>query len=316
MDSSEAAGAETFRALHVQSGRARPVEDALVAEGALQILVNGAPYSMTMRTPGDDAVLALGLLFAEGLYASLEQVEAVVETPAASPEGTDAVALTLLPAALRGKSLANRRLASNASCGICGKISADDLETPALCAPVRDGDGGRLDLSLLPALESRMRGAQALFSRTGGCHAAAVFDLEGRLLVLKEDVGRHNAVDKAVGHLLRQGGLDRAAVLFISGRVSYEIVTKAAKAGLRYLLAVSAPSTLAVKMCRDAGITLLGFCRGGKATVYSGAENVRWPKAEAAGDSPEASRTDGAPESASDGAQAAVFAAPLPERTP
>ena len=314
MDSSEAAGAVTFRALHVQSGRARPVEDALVAEGALQILVNGAPYSMTMRTPGDDAFLALGLLFAEGLYTSLEQVEAVTEQPAASPEGTDAVAVSLLPAALQGKSLANRRLASNASCGICGKISADDLESPALCAP--SSVGGRLDLSLLPALESRMRAAQALFSRTGGCHAAAVFDLEGSLLVLKEDVGRHNAVDKAVGHLLRQGGLDRAAVLFISGRVSYEIVTKAAKAGLRFLLAVSAPSTLAVKMCRDAGITLLGFCRGGKATVYSGAESVRWPKAEAAvTDGANVAGPDGANVAGPDGANAAVAAAPLSERT-
>lgn len=272
MDFSKPAGAETFQALHVQAGRSRPVEDALVAEGALQIVVNGAPYSMTMRTPGDDGALALGLLFAEGLYRSLGQVESVAETPAAAPDGTDAVAVTLLPEALSGKSLANRRLASNASCGICGKISADDLESPVPCAPGRDG--GPLDLSLLPVLESRMRAAQALFSRTGGCHAAALFDLSGRLLVLKEDVGRHNAVDKAVGHLLRQGELERAAVLFISGRVSYEIVTKASRAGLRFLLAVSAPSTLAVRMCRDAGIALLGFCRGGKATVYSGAESV------------------------------------------
>lgn len=273
MKVSEAAGMETVPALHVQDGRSRPVEDALVAEGALQILVNGKPYSMTMRTPGDDAALALGLLYAEGLYASLEQVGPVAETPAAAPGDADAVALSILPEALRGKSLDNRRLASNASCGVCGKISADDLEAPVLCA-ASPGDA-MLDIALLPALESRMRAGQALFGKTGGCHAAALFDLAGNLLVLKEDVGRHNAVDKAVGHLLREGRLADAAVLFISGRVSYEIVTKAARAGLRFLLAVSAPSTLAVELCRKSGLTLLAFCRGGKATIYCGAERVR-----------------------------------------
>jgi FdhD protein len=161
-----------------------------------------------------------------------------------------------------------------------------------------------------------MRGAQALFSRTGGCHAAALFDLSGRLLVLKEDVGRHNAVDKAVGHLLRLGELERAAVLFISGRVSYEIVTKASRAGLRFLLAVSAPSTLAVRMCRDAGIALLGFCRGGKATVYSGAESVRWP-GDAAGGPPEDIAAIAAIKAIeAGGAPAAVPTAPLPRNAP
>lgn len=275
-------GAEAVQALHVQNGRARRVEDLLVAEGALQILVNGAPYSMTMRTPGDDASLALGLLYGEGMFASMDEVTAFAETPAPAtgdvpgPDAglppPDSVGITLLPAALRGKTLDNRRLASNASCGICGKISAEDMETPALC--VSDRASGRFDPALLPALETRMRAAQALFSRTGGSHAAALFDLEGVLLALKEDVGRHNAVDKAVGQLLRQGALNRASLLFISGRVSYEIVTKTAKAGIPFLLAVSAPSTLAVKSCRDAGITLLAFCRGGKATVYSHPERV------------------------------------------
>jgi FdhD protein len=119
-----------------------------------------------------------------------------------------------------------------------------------------------------------MRSAQDLFNRTGGSHAASVFDAQGNLLVTREDVGRHNAVDKAIGHLLREGAWDRAAILFISGRVSYEIVSKAAKANLAFLLAVSAPSTLAVKLCREAGITLVAFCRGGRATVYTHPERV------------------------------------------
>jgi FdhD protein len=183
----------------------------------------------------------------------------------------------LASAGLEGKNLANRRLASNASCGVCGKISADDLQLPGSREPGTSGCEAdpadypeyRLDPALLPALEGRMRSAQALFTRTGGCHAAALFDRQGRLLVLKEDVGRHNAVDKAVGSLLEQGRLGLAAILFISGRVSFEIVTKASRAGIPFLVAVSAPSTLAVRMCREAGITLIAFCRGDKATVYT-----------------------------------------------
>lgn len=284
-----AAGSETVPALHVQGNRTKIVQDALVTEGALQIVVDGSPYSMTMRTPGEDAELALGLLFAEGVFTSIAEVSEVLESPAAQAAapggGADTVSLSILPSAsaARGKPLAKRRLTSVSSCGICGLESAEDLAGAALCAGTA---AGTLDITLIPTLEGRMRASQELFSRTGGCHAAAIFDLDGRLLVLKEDVGRHNAVDKAVGFLLRQGALEKAAVLFISGRVSYEIVTKAAKAGLRFLLAVSAPSTLAVTMCQEAGITLVGFCRGGKATVYSCPEAVRFPAGADAGEAP------------------------------
>src|SRR5690606_28688430 len=130
-----------------------------------------------------------------------------------------------------------RRLASSASCGVCGLVSMPSLRVSAPDASVRTD--AKLDLTLLETLEGRMRSAQALFQRTGGCHGAALFDLAGDLLVLREDVGRHNAVDKAVGALLRAGRLDEAALLFTSGRVSYEIVAKAARAGIRFLLAVS-----------------------------------------------------------------------------
>jgi FdhD protein len=276
-DSSPASA--TVQALHLRSGVSRPVVDDLVVEGALQIVLNGAPYSVTMRTPGDDTLLALGLLFTEGLLQDRRDVSACEESAGGGDDKPDTVSIETASAGLKGKNLANRRLASNASCGVCGKISADDLQLPgALDSETSDCEtvpaDHRLDPALLPALEGRMRSAQALFGRTGGCHAAAVFDRQGRLLALKEDVGRHNAVDKAVGHLLRQELLGRASILFISGRVSYEIVTKASRAGIHFLVAVSAPSTLAVRMCREAGITLIAFCRGDKATVYTHPRNV------------------------------------------
>ena len=274
MEKVAATGIGTVRAFHAQAGRFRPVEDALTEEGALQILLDGTPFSMTMRTPGQDTDLALGLLHGEGELASREDAVSIREVPAAGEGGSDVIEIVRRPASPRERKPAERRLLSNASCGICGKVSAEDLEVPALrIAPGREA---KLDLAVLPMLEGRMRSAQDLFGRTGGSHAAAVFDREGNLLVTREDVGRHNAVDKAVGHLLREGALERAALLFISGRVSYEIVSKAARANLAFLLAVSAPSTLAVELCRQAGITLLAFCRGGKATVYSHPERVRW----------------------------------------
>jgi FdhD protein len=272
MEIAAVSGTRSVRALHAQEGRFRTVEDQLAEEGALQIILDGTPFSMTMRTPGHDTDLALGLLHGEGLLASLAGVETFEERPAAEEGCPDAIEIVLKGAARRGPKPAERRLVSNASCGVCGKVSADDLEVPALRPAA--GRDAKLDLGLVPMLEGRMRAAQELFSRTGGSHAASVFDREGNLLVTREDVGRHNAVDKAIGHLLREGALDRAAILFISGRVSYEIVSKAAKANLAFLLAVSAPSTLAVKLCREAGITLLAFCRGGKATIYSHPERV------------------------------------------
>lgn len=261
------------QALHAREGRLRPVQDALAEEGALQILLNGAPYSMTMRTPGQDTDLAVGLLHGEGELVSWDEVETAREVPAAGEGCRDAIEIARKPDVRKERKAVERRLISNASCGVCGKVSAEDLEVQALRG---DRSEARLDLALIPVLEGRMRSAQELFSRTGGSHAAACFAADGSLLVLREDVGRHNAVDKAIGRLLRERALGKAALLFISGRVSYEIVSKAAKANIPFLLAVSAPSTLAVKLCREAGITLLAFCRGGKATVYSHPERVFW----------------------------------------
>ncbi len=284
---------QTTPALKLRGGALKPVSDDLVVEGVLQIRVAGEPYSVTMRTPGDDENLALGLLFAEGVISGMDAVVSCEAGALRSALGSalgpeaalcgevgidsDGGADGCVDIILRSDSAAavphgRRRLASNASCGACGKVSADDLmavqslgerETSAVSVT-----------SMLPWLETQMKEAQSLFRRTGGSHAAAIFDADGGLLALKEDVGRHNAVDKAVGQLLRDGRLDEASMLLISGRVSYEIVAKAAKAGIRVLLAVSAPSSLAVKLCDEAGIALLGFCRGGDATIYTHAEKL------------------------------------------
>ncbi len=256
-------GMENVSARHFAAGLSRPVDDSLVVEGPLQIILDGVPYSVTMRTPGEDPLLAQGLLFTEGLLACASEAAVCVSTDSATG-GTDTVSVTRNEAARARKSVPRRRLASNASCGICGLESAADLTKPA-------GRKHSLSLSpsLLPRLQARMRSRQALFAATGGSHAAALFDIQGELLVLMEDVGRHNAVDKAIGFLFSQNSLSKAAILCISGRVSYEIVTKAARAGIAFLVAVSAPSTLAVEMCREAGITLIAFCRGERATVYS-----------------------------------------------
>lgn len=247
----------------------REVEDALVEEGPLQIVLDGSPYSVTMRTPGDDLLLAQGLLFTEGVLTGRTQVKSA-KVLARIPGKADSVAVERVSAPESPGSGSGRRLISNASCGVCGLADAEDLKKP-----VAREHRLELDMSLLPVLADRMRAGQSLFHATGGCHAAAIFDVSGKLLTLKEDVGRHNAVDKAIGHLFQHGTLPQAAILFVSGRVSYEIVTKASRAGVAFLAAVSAPSSLAVELCAEAGITLIGFCRGEKATVYSHPEAVR-----------------------------------------
>ena len=161
---------------------------------------------------------------------------------------------------------------SSSSCGLCGKTSMDELELEA--SPVRDH--GALNGELVPRLQRLMRSRQAGFDRSGGVHAAAAFTLEGELLAVREDIGRHNAVDKVIGVLLREETLDRAAAMTVSGRVSFEIVSKAARANIQHLIAVSAPSSMAVEMCAAHGMTLIGFCREGRFTTYAHPEAISW----------------------------------------
>lgn len=238
------------------------VVDSLTPERPLQITVNGQAYSVTMQTPGAERYLVRGLLHAEGageggfmVFAQEERGPAtVVEVEIECPD---------LPGGAR-------RLAATSSCGLCGKESLDDVLRDM--APVtRDV---RIDAARLRKIRDAMRAQQSTFAGTGGSHAAAAATVEGEILAVFEDIGRHNAVDKVVGFLLERDLLARADVLAVSGRISFEIVQKCARAGIPVLSAISAPSSLAVECAERWGLTLAGFCRDDRATFYSGLGRV------------------------------------------
>jgi FdhD protein len=258
-----------------EAGRSR--EDVLAIEEPLEIRVGGVPFSVTMRTPGDDFDLVAGFLVSEGVVARADDLEAmrVVTGIARSGEPT----FNIVDAAVTGGGLAVaaarvRNVYTSSSCGVCGLASIDAVTTASAwpILPV----GFAVDDAVLAALPGRLREQQRLFDSTGGVHAAGLFDGEGRLLVLREDVGRHNAVDKVVGWALREGRLPLSeTVLQVSGRASFELVQKARMAGIPVLAAVSAPSSLAAELAEDAGVTLVGFSRGTAFNVYAGAARVR-----------------------------------------
>ncbi len=254
-------------------GQRETVRDALAVERALQISINDSPYTVTMRTPSDDPYLVRGLLYTEGLVPRAD-----AEMTFDCHEGTmfeceNAINVVLSPEELaRDDWASSRSMVSNSSCGVCGTRDIRDLNILTLQPPLRAEVP--LDISRIPAMTEAMRKQQSSFEKTGGCHGAAAFDVEGRVLCVFEDVGRHNAVDKVIGCLMHHRQLSEVHVLHVSGRVSYEIVNKAYVAGISFLLAVSAPSSLAVHLSNERGITLIGFCRDGRATVYSHDENI------------------------------------------
>lgn len=256
--------------LRYVAGQAVETFEALAGEEALQIKINGSPYTITMRTPGQDKALAGGLLLTERVISRREDVIRIAEVPAEGRAHNLVVDVGVKEEVLTGKNLFNRSIASSASCGVCGKTELCDLVTPQQSlVPSR-----KLDIHLIPSLAAQMLEKQSTFESTGGSHAAAAFNMEGNLLSVQEDIGRHNAVDKVIGDLLFQDLLPQADVLFISGRVSYEIAAKCAVASIPFLLAVSAPSSLAVDFCERYGITLIGFCRENRATVYTHQNNI------------------------------------------
>ena len=229
--------------------------DVVAAEEPLEIRIGGAPVAVTMRTPGHDEELALGFCLSEGL---LPRAARLPDDLAANAVEVDAPAFD--PERLR------RSFYTSSSCGVCGKGA---LEAVAVEAPRVESDL-RLPAALVADLPERLRAAQPAFAATGGLHATALFDEHGALLCLREDVGRHNAMDKVLGWAFLDGRLplDRS-VLAVSGRLSFELVQKAAVAGCPLVAAVGAPSSLAVELARDRGVTICGFVRGGKLNVYS-----------------------------------------------
>jgi FdhD protein len=234
------------------------LEDEVAVEEPLEIRVDGRPLAVTMRTPGHDDELALGFLYGEGLIDGVRPAEPTLEANTVEVTGP----LTRDPAA--------RSFYTSSSCGVCGKGAMEEVAVHSEAA----APGPTLARELLAALPDRLR--QPTFERTGGLHATGLFTAEGALVCVREDVGRHNAMDKVVGWALREGHLPlHPRLLCVSGRLSFELVQKAAVAGAPVLVGVGAPTSLAVRLAADRGLTLCGFARDGRVNVYTGPERVR-----------------------------------------
>jgi FdhD protein len=252
------------------SGARAERPDWVAAEVPLEVRVGGRPFTVLMRTPGADEELVRGLFFAEGIVHTPDEIVAIRPvTPRGRARGGDVLDVTLAGgrAAPRGQ----RSLYSNSACGVCGKRTLASLELRG--APLEPGLAvQRRVLGLLPA---RLRAAQTAFAKTGGMHASGLFTPGGELIELREDVGRHNALDKLIGWALTAGRVPLAdALLVVSGRVSYELVQKAIAAGVPLVAAVGAPSSLAVELCERFGVTLVGFLRADAFNLYAHPQRV------------------------------------------
>jgi FdhD protein len=252
-----------------------PARDQAATEEPLEIRLHDRPFAVIMRTPGADRELAAGFLLAEQVLRhadDLGTIEHCTDPAAEHPENIVNVTLVNGSAAALDSLLAGRRqVTMNSSCGLCGRVTIESLRAdapPLACA-------WRVSAATLLEIPGRLRGAQRLFDATGGIHAAGLFDADGTLHAAAEDVGRHNAVDKVVGRMIMADALplgDR--LLFVSGRASYEIVQKALLAGIPFVASVSAPSSLAIELAADAGITLVGFVRGDTFNIYTHPDRI------------------------------------------
>lgn len=244
------------------------IEDHIASEVALSIAVNGTPYTVTMQTPGSEKELIRGLLFTENIYRDLSH-KPVYQVRDRDEKGNVTSVNVSIPEGLILRKFAGmRNLLSVSSCGVCGKSSLDEWG----CDPVSNNQ--LIDPLIIPRMFRLARISQKNFHKTGGTHAASAFTINGRLLTQFEDVGRHNAVDKVIGALIEDKLLSTARCLVVSGRISYEIVSKSRSAGIPFLASVSAPSTLAIDYARETNITLLAFCRKDRFTIYSNPQQV------------------------------------------
>ena len=259
-----------------REGNGSLVDDELVVEEPLEIRVRGRSVAVTMRTPAQggqhdiqDAELAAGFLLSEGLIVSVDDIARI--DPCVREASGNIINVFLVPGIEVDFARLSRNVFSSSSCGVCGKATLESLQ--------QQYDPIHSDMQVSPdilcGLPLTLRNKQACFDRTGGLHAAGLFDASGQLLIVREDVGRHNAVDKVLGHALlkRTSPLDQH-ILLVSGRVSFEIVQKALAGGVPIVAAVSAPSSLAVDLATDAGMTLIGFLRDGRMNVYCGETRV------------------------------------------
>ena len=258
----------------INAGEQTEVEDELAVEEPLEIQLGWQQptgyaqknISVTMRTPGNDAELAAGFLFTEGIVQHIDQIQHILPQE-------NSVLVTLKPGVVPQLQQAERNFFTTSSCGVCGKTGIDAIKTvpvftqqrPALVAPA----------ALFYGLQQTLQQQQVVFESTGGLHAAGLFNLNGDCVLLREDVGRHNAVDKVIGAALQNGQLPlHQFILLLSGRAGFELIQKAVMAGIQVIAAVGAPSSLAVQLATEHGITLIGFLRKDRFNVYSGAERV------------------------------------------
>jgi FdhD protein len=272
--------AEAYRGVDVTRIRngVRSIDvDRAATEEPLEVRLHNQPFSVIMRTPGSDRELAAGFLLAEGILKSADDlgtIEHCDDPKADRPENIANASLTNRCGETLDRLLAERRnVTTNSSCGLCGRLTIESLRTdaPALSA------AWTIAASTLADIPDRLRAGQTVFESTGGIHAAGLFTREGQLETIAEDVGRHNAVDKVVGRMLILEQLPLSDyLLFVSGRTSYEIVQKAFYAGIPVVAAVSAPSSLAIELAEDCGMTLIGFLRGTSLNIYSHPERVVW----------------------------------------
>ncbi len=264
------------RILRIVAGRRVEQTETLTAEEPLEIRVDGKPLSVTMRTPGHDFDLVAGFLTTEGVIGAGGQVM-TMRYCCGKDDGVNhynVVDAALAAGVAPPSASLDRNFFTSSSCGMCGKASMQAVRT-ATRWPV-ENDPVRIDLSVLAGLPDTLRAGQAVFDKAGGLHAAGLFDAHGQLLCLREDVGRHNAVDKVMGWAARENALPlRGHLLMVSGRASFELVQKAVMAGIPVLAAISAPSALAVDLAQESGMTLVGFLRGETMNVYSGAQRLR-----------------------------------------
>jgi FdhD protein len=265
-----------YRVVRMVDGIATGRADTLAAEEPLEIRVAGRPLTVTMRTPGNDFDLARGFLVSEGVVTAALDVAAIRYCAGATADDGNTynvVDVRLADGVPLPDVSVERNFYTTSSCGLCGKASLEAVRTISRWRVARDPL--RLNTETIAALPDKLRAAQRVFDRTGGLHAAALFDAAGELWCVREDVGRHNAVDKVIGWALDQGRLPLSGMtLMVSGRASFELVQKAVMAGIPALAAVSAPSSLAVDLATEMGLTLIGFLRGTSMNVYSGIERI------------------------------------------
>jgi FdhD protein len=256
-----------------EDGAVRQKLDSLAAEEPLEIRVNGAPLSVTMRTPGNDLELAAGFLLTEGIIQNREQIAYLDYVPLEKQAKQNVVEARLTADAEFDSEKMKRNFFAASSCGICGKASIEAIRVRGIRAP---NPAFHVTPEVLCDIPERLREAQSIFSRTGGLHGAALFGAEGKLIEVREDVGRHNAVDKLIGWaLLNQRDDLGNCLMLVSGRGGFEIVQKCLVAGIPLLASVSAPSSLAVRLARELQMTLVGFLRGKRFVVYAGGERLQ-----------------------------------------